>query len=680
MYTQKDNPSVKSSLAYEPTLDGLRGIAVICVLLYHLGIQHLSGGFIGVDVFYVISGYLITKILMDQFDRKAFNYVDFVVRRARRLLPALFITIGFTLIGAFLVMSPKHFSSAADSAIFASLSVSNWFFWLDSDYFSASKHVRPLLHTWSLSVEVQFYLVWPLVIYGISRLGKNKQWTACFIMAGIGFVGFLSSVLVQSNHPSAAFFLSVFRVWQFAAGGCVALFSILVSNSKVFEFGQVLKSVLFALGMAILTVSLLFITSDNYWAVTAVLPTIGTVAVLLGMDSKFARLGLASRSLVGLGKISYSLYLVHWPIIILYRYWAFRPLNMWEIIACAVISIIAAKLLYDFVENRFRLPWTQKREYESSIVGARVSASILSIAFIGSLISFQQGWHWRLPVEDQLAQLNVEQHLECGDGFSNFSEDCSFGAQGTKPEIAVIGDSHALGFATGLDPIMKADNISAVLVKRFGTLPFHGTTTYGGEWEIGNFDEGLSRLSASPTDLIILHARFGQYWWSSDEDGGRPTWVGTQNESPQALDKSQAAFRQGLENTLVELEKTKASVVVIGAIPYPGLDSGQCLVRPSFIISEEHSEKSCTGLTQEQSVARAGAVNKILRARVEASGFVFIDPIDIFCRDGDHTCLRKIDGKVIYADGNHLNSYGANILAKHVWEKVKQAGFIRPTA
>ncbi len=677
MNRHPEQQTSKSSLTYEPALDGLRGLAVICVLLYHLGVSGLSGGFVGVDVFYVISGYLITLILMDQFDRNSFNYVDFVVRRARRLLPALFITIGLTLIGAFLVMSPKHFSDAADSAIFASLSVSNWFFWLDSDYFSATKHVRPLLHTWSLSVEVQFYLIWPLIIFGLSRFSREKLWLACCAMVLIGAIGFAASVIVQPYNSSATFFLSVFRIWQFAAGGCVALFVIVLRNTNALQLSQTFKRIFFAFGMVALIASLGILTSENYRALSAVLPTVGAVSVLLGMDSKWAQFSLTNRGLVGVGKISYSLYLVHWPIIILYRYWAFRPLSYVEMLVCAIVSIAAAKLLYDFVENRFRLPWARKLGTETGLVGARVSASVLSIVFIAGVISFQQGWNWRLTPEDQLAQEGVNYELHCGDQFDGYNEDCAFGAQSVYPKVAVVGDSHALEFAKGLDPVVSKENVSAVLVKRYGTLPFRGVKTYGGEWEIGDFEDGLTRVTAFPADVIILHARFAQYWWSNDAEGGRPTWIGEPGGSPQELVKSRLAFKRGLDNTLEDLKKSGANVVVIGAIPYPGLDSGQCLVRPEYIISDAHSAKSCEGFTREQSIMRAGAVNSVLKQRVEQMGFTFFDPTDVFCLDDHVTCLRQIDGKVIYLDDNHLNSYGANILAKHVWEKVKQSGYLR---
>lgn len=667
------------SLAYEPALDGLRAIAVVCVLLFHLGVSSLAGGFIGVDVFYVISGYLITKILLDQFQKKKFNYVDFVVRRARRLLPALFLTIIVTLIGAFLVMSPKHFSETANSAIFASLSVSNWFFWLDSGYFSAEKHVRPLLHTWSLGVEVQFYLVWPFVMMAIAYLFERSRWIGLAALAAIGAVGFLASVWAHNYMPSATFYLSVFRVWQFAAGGCIALLLLVETKAGKPIVPEKLHWMFFAIGAALMAISMVLLTSENYKALSAVLPTIAASALIIGIRTPLALTCLGNKHLVHIGKISYSLYLVHWPLIIIYRYWAFRPLNMWEMIILGGLSFLMAELLYRYVETKFRLPWTQGDRSEYGVVGLRTAGIVLAIGVLGSSVTQNDGWHWRLAPEKQLAQLDTKLDLACGEEFVAIGKDgCSFGVPEMHPDITVIGDSHALEFAKGLAPEIQRDEISAVLLRQYGTLPFSGVKTYGGEWEIGNFEDNLSKIQQSPSKVVILHARFGQYWWSSDAEEGRPTWIGFDNGSPQELTASREAFEVGLQNTMEDLSKTGSTVVVVGAIPYPGLDSSQCIVRPKYLISEAHEEKSCEGLTRVESEKRAGAVNAVLKKEVEENGFIFVDPVQIFCRNEDKTCLREIDGRVIYSDGNHLNGVGSSILAKHVWGTVKEAATLPP--
>ncbi|ACT59079.1 acyltransferase family protein [Hirschia baltica] len=658
---------------YEPSLDGLRAIAVMAVLLYHLGATGLHGGFIGVDVFYIISGFLITRILLSQFEQAKFDYTEFLVRRCRRLLPALFLTIVLTLIGAFLVMSPKHFSETAESAVYSSVSLANWYFWIDSSYFSAGKHVRPLLHTWSLGVEVQFYLAWPLVMALVSWIFYYSRWTAFFVMVFIGAVSFFASVYVQDGYPSAAFYLSIFRVWQFAAGGCIAILLLLPGKNGDIFISEKLHWLFFVGGIVLLGMSMFLLSSDNYNAIRAVLPTIATCALLIGIRTSASRVLLGSRPLVRLGQTSYSLYLIHWPLIILYRYWAFRPLNAWEMIILAGVSMLLAELMYRLVEERFRLPWAGNQKGEVRLVGFVVSSIVMAIGFSGSLIAYQNGWNWRLSEARQEANLETHLSIHCGANFKSLAETaCAFGQPKKDPDIVVIGDSHALEFAKGFEALVQADDLSAVLVRQYGVLPFKGVTTYGGEWKVGDFEENLTRVADVPSQIVVIHARFAQYWWGIDAEGEPPTRIGFQDGSPDGIEPSQHAFRVGLDNTLAHFKNAGSKLVVIGAIPYPGLDSSQCIVRPSYLISEDHSEKSCEGLTRMESKERASAVNRVLKKRVEQEGHLFIDPTSVFCPETQSTCLRMFDGKVIYHDSNHLNGVGASILADYVWAMIKQ--------
>ena len=654
----------QTPLAYDPGLDGLRALAVLAVLAFHLDIAAFHGGFIGVDIFYVISGYLITRIVSTQIDAGQFNFIDFIVRRARRLLPALLVTIAVTLLGAFLLMSPSHFSDAARSATFAAFSVSNWFFWIDSDYFASSKYVRPLLHTWSLGVEVQFYLLWPFVLGAVMKVRHHAL--QILLMAGFAFVSFASALWAHTTLPSATFYLSPFRIWQFAAGGCVGLFA----ASYLPHLHRYLRWAFFALGLALLASSLTLLTPHNYRSLSAVLPTIGASALILGLGTAPARLMLGHSATVYIGKISYSLYLTHWPIIILYRYWVFRPLEPLEMIGCAILSFASAILLYRFVETRFRRPWTGHEALERITVGRQMIVGMSALAAIASLVPLKQGWDWRLPESSRPAQVMRLAHFPCGNSPSLHSET---GCEFISPEqrgkhLVILGDSHALALAKGLEQTPAPKNTRATLIARYGTLPFHGVTTYGGKWKTGDFGNTFEHLATASPDIIVLHARFDQYWWSKDADTSRPTWIGQGNQSPQATLPSQAAFISGLDATIERFNASDAKVVLVGAVPYSGLDSSQCLLRPQYLLTDAQVDRSCAGYSREASMHRAGVVNEIIRAKTEAAGFLFVDPVDLFCTQDTPTCLRQHGGKVIYSDGNHLNQVGAEILARAVWQ------------
>ena len=660
--------TARAPLAYDPSLDGLRALAVLAVLAFHLDIAALHGGFIGVDVFYVISGYLITRIISLQMGDGHFNYVDFIVRRARRLLPALLVTIAVTLIGAFLLMSPDHFSGAARSAAFAAFSISNWFFWIDSDYFASSKHVRPLLHTWSLGVEVQFYLFWPLVLSAVVKVRDHAL--QILLMAGFALVSIASAVWAHATMPSATFYLSPFRIWQFAVGGCVGLFA----AHYLVHIHKHLRWAAFTLGLLLLASSLALLTPNNYSSLPAMLPTMGASVLLLGLGTKPARLILGRSAVAYIGKISYSLYLTHWPIIILYRYWVYRPLAPVEMIGCAILSFATAILLYHFVETRLRSPWTQSQQRERTLVGSRLAIGMSVLAVIAALVPLKQGWDWRLPETSRSAQVIKSGHFPCSNSPSVHSETgCDFINAGQVGEhLVILGDSHALALAKGLEQTRLAKTSRATLIARYGTLPFHGVTTFGGEWKTGDFGNTFERLATISPDVIILHARFDQYWWSKDADANHPTWIGQANQSPQAILPSQAAFKIGLEATIGRFASTGAKVVLVGAVPYPGLDSGQCLLRPQYLLTATQMDQSCAGYSREESIGRASAVNEVLRTETEKAGFLFVDPIDLFCAQNTPTCIRKHDGKIIYSDGDHLNQVGAEILAGAVWQALNR--------
>lgn len=659
-------PARMPVLSYDPGLDGLRALAVLAVLAFHLDIPALNGGFIGVDIFYIISGYLITRIVASQIEDDEFNYLNFIVKRARRLLPALLVTIVITLIGAFLLMSPRHFSGAATSGAFAAFSLSNWYFWLDSNYFALSKHVRPLLHTWSLGVEVQFYLVWPVVLHAVIKRKTEIQRLA--LMIAFAFVSFAAAVWAQNLMPSATFYLSPFRIWQFASGGCVALFAVyfLPRMSDVIRLGA------FASGLALLTASFYLLSSSNYSSLSAALPTLATGLILLGLGTPAAQKLLGVNPIVFVGKISYSLYLVHWPVIILYRYWAYRPLEPVEMLGCALVSIFLAILLYHYVENRFRRPWSQRVNKERVVVGTRLAATMSTLGLIAGSVQLQSGWDWRLPDATRASQVSASSGNLCSEDTSVRGQTwCDMSSAATSSdELVIIGDSHALALAHGLSQTAAPDDAQTTLVLRYGTLPFHGVTTFGGEWETGNFGSTFDVVADSEPDIVVLHARFDQYWWSQDASSRWPTWLSHDPISPQAIEPSQATFRSGLEDTLAILKATRSKVIVVGAVPYPGLDSGQCLLRPRFLISDERSDRSCQGYSRDQSVKRAGEVNQVIREKVESSGFQFVDPTEVFCSDEKPTCARSHDGKLIYADDNHLNQIGANMLARAVRKKL----------
>ena len=292
-------------MKYRAEIDGLRAVAVIPVILFHAGFEFFSGGFVGVDVFFVISGYLITMILIEDIERNSFNLIEFYERRARRLLPALFFVMLICIPFAFLLMLPDAMKSFSQSLIAVSLFVSNILFWRESGYFATAAEEKPLLHTWSLAVEEQYYLFFPLFLLFAWRFFKERVFGVIFVVAAISL---LISEWGWRNSAIANFYLAPARAWELLAGSIAAL---IVQKRGVRGNG-----ILSLLGLAAIVIAILIYDSTTpFPSVYTLLPITGCVFLVLFADKQTiaARL-LSNKIFVGIGLISYSAYLWHQPL------------------------------------------------------------------------------------------------------------------------------------------------------------------------------------------------------------------------------------------------------------------------------------------------------------------------------------------------------------------------------
>lgn len=327
---------------YMPAVDGLRTIAVFLVLLFHVDIKAFEGGFIGVDVFFVISGFLITGILLNSYQN--FSFAGFYARRFRRLLPALFVTILASLVASLFISNTFDLMADGREAVYSSTSLANILYWIQSGYFDTESKNKLFLHTWSLSVEEQFYFFWPAFIVLFS-VWKRSLVTPALIVALL--VSVASSWYLQTDHSTAVFFLTPFRVFQFAAGGLLASMSLQ------------LRSPLGAVIAGLATIVLLFWSYvihlfPGYYSITTVVPTILATAILIGATNPFIEKTLGSAPMTWLGQRSYSIYLVHWPLIILWKRATDDILSVTEMIAILAASVVLGAMLHFLVEARFR--------------------------------------------------------------------------------------------------------------------------------------------------------------------------------------------------------------------------------------------------------------------------------------------------------------------------------------
>ena len=352
-----------SKIKYIPEVDGLRALAVIPVIVYHLGLSALPGGFLGVDVFFVISGYLITAILLREVDKSHKRFFgDFYLRRLRRIFPAFFTVIATTLIGAYLVLLPDDHLELGRSALASVGFVSNIYFYFNTGYFDAPAESMALLHTWSLGVEEQFYLVWPGLILFLAVLAKGSRLAVVTILF---LTSFIASFLVTPIDPPLAFFNLPFRIFQFLLGAAIPLFLV---NTRIYDPGHPLRSAaLQATGFSLTMWSFVaFSHEDTFPGWLAIFPSAGAALFIVGasLPDRPKLNPMKSRLAVGIGKISFSLYLWHWPIIILYKAYLGDYSAKLDgsqagglFLACLILSLLS----YQLIERPFRKPHWQGR-------------------------------------------------------------------------------------------------------------------------------------------------------------------------------------------------------------------------------------------------------------------------------------------------------------------------------
>lgn len=474
-------------MKYRPEIDGLRTVAVIPVILFHAGATIFSGGFIGVDVFFVISGYLITTILINELEEGRYSIINFYERRARRILPALFFVMLCTLPFAWAWMLPSQMKDYAQSLWAVSLFGSNILFWKTSGYFAAAADEKPFLHTWSLAVEEQYYVVFPIFLFLVWRYGRNRVfWMITILAAG----SLLISEWGWRNEPKANFFLFPTRAWELFAGSIAAF----IIKTNGIRSNQILSAV----GLLAILYSIFFYTEATpFPSVYALVPVVGSVLIVLyATNETIAGRILATRPFVAIGLISYSAYLWHQPLFAFARIRMTDAPSMSLMLLLSVLALVLAAFSWKYVEQPFRLKAVTSRRliFSGSIVGI---AFFVALGLTGNALNpqFEQYWLAKQPenVRDTyvvLSRANPELSNWGADEFGNQDlAECRFNARNPTPEVQdrllacaekygpgvlILGDSHAM-------------DLYGVVASRFPDHPFIVGISQGGcrvfDWE-----------------------------------------------------------------------------------------------------------------------------------------------------------------------------------------------------
>ncbi|MEH6607766.1 MAG: acyltransferase family protein [Halioglobus sp.] len=610
-----------STGTYRPDIDGLRAVAVTLVLLWHLDVEWLTGGFVGVDVFFVISGYLITGLIINEINNTGgFSLSGFYLRRLRRLYPALLATLGVSFVAGVILLSPSDLQRFSGALLAAVFSLSNFYFWRESGYFDLSADAKPLLHTWSLGVEEQFYLLWPWLLL-LLALPKPKWATPIGLLA----IGSASLFAIQYVSPEAAFFLTPFRAFEFVIGGLLVW---------VPRAGNKLKpatELTLLLGITmILVAASRFNGNTNFPGINALLPCLGAALVIWAGNPSYLGRILSNRLFVAIGVISYSMYLIHWPLITFWKYYTLAELTVTNKVALAVGTIALAVASYRWIE----IPFRQQTKGTGSNSRFLLAIVIASVAiFIPASHAWKNGgWTWRLPaelhesVEDMLARRTEywgdwKVGVESVDDFSP-----------ERLSVLVIGDSLAL-------------DVANMLVDQPGIEVHYKVTSYKCESFTRPRDrqdtalktacaQNVNRFqNAYPTvDLIVLADQFST--WAPDLEIIRNINILKDHGYPGPL-------------------------VIYGERPiYKEL--------PANLILKHGRIQSAGKFTSDYMLHTVAEMRQAMgraRSYYEGKGVAYYTPIDTLCQKADWCEILTPENKVIYFDTKHFTLDGVNFLA-----------------
>ncbi len=496
--------------SYQPEIDGLRAVSVLVIIFYHLGVTAFSGGFIGVDVFFVISGYLITRIIVNNLNAGEFSFKDFYIRRATRILPALVVTILLVLSLAMTLQHPRALVHTAQESISALLSLSNIFYWMETDYWAPAADNYALLHTWSLGVEEQFYLVYPLLLVLAHRVAGARG--VIFLLIGIAILGTVASESILTTARSAAFYFTPLRFYEFAFGGLAATLPSLAVLQKYSRVSAVITMT--GLGL-VLYACLRFNGSLALPGILVLIPISGALLVLLAGPSPVARVLLMNPAMSRAGKISYSLYLIHWPIIVFSRpYFGTNP-SVAEQSVLFVLILLAGALLNRIVERKFRLSHDGKRTasgLSSNKVMAGTAGVALLVVAVSTTLIISKGWPTRMP-ESAQALLEIKPQKDWRLRQKILQERCKPKGdifcgvrQPDKTNILLLGDSRSLDIYIALQTAYPDANIQVSFAMGCAPVfsePASFSLFYSNCYEF-NQTRLRAALEAPAEDIIIL--------------------------------------------------------------------------------------------------------------------------------------------------------------------------------
>lgn len=626
---------------YRPDIDGLRAIAVLSVLFFHADIG-FPGGFVGVDVFFVISGYLITGLILNDLNGGRFSLRGFWERRVRRILPALTLVVIASLVAGWFLFLPPDLKALGRSVFAQAALASNLNFWLEAGYFDQAAEFKPLLHTWSLAVEEQFYLLFPLLLVALHRLSRTSIPRVILLLS---LISFALSVYCSYHHSGANFYLLPTRAWELLIGSFLAAIPAQRTTPR-----WITESLSASGLLAILTAIFLYDRTTRFPGLTALPPCLGTALIIWGSTTAPTSTGrlLAARPLVFIGLISYSLYLWHWPLLVFTRYLTIDPLSAGQRTLLLLASLLLATLSWKWVELPFR-----RRLILRSRVQTFTFAGITIALFLplGLALYITKGLPSRFPpaalrysntttTDFQFVQ-DMSYRIGLPEAQSGDLIELGTGDTHQPIHLLVWGDSHAAAILPIIDTLCKERSLRAVAAVHAVTAPLVGYTSTRPvslrEQSIA-YNDAITRLIRTHhIRHVLLVAKWAEY----------------------ITDSGPAQIRSSLLKTLTTLQQEPAaapSIYLLRQVPKP-----RWHVPRTLDVATQHGR-----LPSDLGIPLADHLQEFQRQTPcfqDLPHLTLLDPTPLFLnpQKADH-CLVESNGHALFSDDSHLTTTGATLL------------------
>jgi peptidoglycan/LPS O-acetylase OafA/YrhL len=647
-----------NAMKHRPEVDGLRAVAVVPVVLFHADLG-CPGGYVGVDVFFVISGYLITALILQAMAAGTFTLVQFWERRVRRIAPALVAMVAATLLAGGFLFLPEDLYLLGKSAIAQSLMVANVHFFGRSGYFDGGVEGDPLLHTWSLAVEEQFYLVLPLALLALRRCSTR---TTGLVLTGVLISSLIASVYGAYAFPSATFYLLPTRAWELLLGSLIALRVLAPGESPGAERfenssmlhrppatrrglrrgGPWLREALTALGLAMIAFAVFaYDRNTPFPGAAALLPCLGTAAVIWANAPTLTRCArlLTTRPMTFIGQISYSLYLWHWPVLVYAKYWAnpeLSPLQRWLLVA---VSVGLAIVSWRFIETPFRrgMLLTERRRLFGT---ATAALACLLLAGVG--IKAGHGLPFRMSDEvNAYAQGKQDKaflkNVSLEDARAGRFVDIGTGSGDI--DLMVWGDSHAMAVLPVLHELCAEHVLHGAAATHSATAPlvgFASPSPYGLKHDSIDYNAAvLDFVRQRRIGNVLIVAK----WHTYIRDAADAEVIGSH-----------------LRATVRALEDCGARVWIMQEVPHQQHDVPRALAKARLVGQDVRR----VGVSLATHRTRVSSAEQAIRQAI-GPGVILLDPAEQLV-DGDGVCRTERDGRALYRDEHHLSVTGAQEL------------------